>query len=212
MNTLVLGLCGLCGLATSAAVHATQLNFDTYNGATYGDRVSVFGPGYGSAGGATPNITLDFVPSNGQAFGVYTAGYATLQNALGHRNFDVPGQVRFTPDPGWDVVLQGFDIAGWTQSSFANSRIRIVDGSGTMRYDSGLFTFGPNTVLHLPSAPIRSSGPLTLFVNDFGDLGIDNVVFSQVSSVPEAPPLALLLAGLGVLGMVRARPGRRGTA
>lgn len=209
MNKLVLGL---CGLATGAAVQATQLNFDTYNGATYGDRVSVFGLGYGSEGGATPNITLDFVPEGSQPFSVYNSGYATLQYALGHSSFNVPGQVRFTPDAGWDVVLQGFDIAAWSQASYANSRIRIVDGSGTTRYDSGLFTFGPNTVLHLAPAPIRSSGPLTVFVNDFGDLGIDNVVFSQVSSVPELPPLALLLAGLGVPGLMRTRCGRRGRA
>lgn len=202
MKQLVLAL---CGMAAGAAVHATQLNFDTYSGATYGDRVSVFGPGYGSAGGATPNITLDFVPSAGQTFSVYASGYGTLQNALGHVNFDVPGSIRFTPDAGWDVVLQGFDIAGWSASSYANSRIRIVDGDGATRYDSGLFTFAANTVLSLPPAPIRSSGPLTLFVNDFGDLGIDNLVFSQVSSVPEVPPLALMLAGLGVVGAWRAR-------
>lgn len=212
MNKLVLAVCGLCGLAAGAAVQATQLNFDTYNGATYGDRVSAFGLGHGSEGGPTPNITLDFLPEGGRPFSVYAGGYATLQNALGHNNYDVPGQVRFTPDAGWDVVLQGFDIAGWSQASHANSRIRIVDGDGTTRDDSGLFSFGPNTVLHLAPAPIRSRGPLTLFVNDFGDLGLDNVVFSQVASVPEAPPLALLLAGLGMLGLVHTRRARRGLA
>lgn len=200
MKQLVLAL---GGLATAAAVQATRLNFDTYNGATYGDRVAAFGLGYGSEGGATPNITLDFLPEGGRAFSVYSGGYATLQNALGHTSYNVPGQVRFTPDAGWDVVLQGFDIAAWSQASYADSRIRIVDGGGTTRYDSGLFTFGPNTVLHLAPASIRSSGPLTVFVNDFGDLGIDNVVFSQVSSVPELPSLALLLAGLGLVGARR---------
>lgn len=207
MKSLVLAL---CGIAAAAAVQATQLTFDTYNSTTYGDRVTDFGLGYGSAGGATPNITLDFVPANGAPFSVYTSGYGPLRHALGHTNYDVPGQVRFTPDPGWDVVLQGVDIAAWSSASYANSRIRIVDGSGTTRYDSGLFTFGPNTVLQLPAAPIRSSGPLTLFVNDFGDLGIDNVVFSQVSSVPEVPSVGLLLAGLGLLGTWRARRGQHG--
>jgi PEP-CTERM motif len=190
----------LCSLTACAAAHATQLNFDTYNGATYGDRVSVFGLGYGSEGGATPNITMDFVAQSTMDFRTYASGYGTLQNALGHVNFDVPGYFRFTPDAGFDVVLQGFDIAGWSAGSYPNSQIRIVDGSGTTLYDSGLFTFGPNTVLNLPQAPIRSSGPLTVYVNDFGDLGIDNVVFSQVSSVPEASTLAMLLAGLGLIG------------
>lgn len=50
MTQLVLAL---GGLATAAAAHATQLNVDTDNGSTYGDRVAVVGLGDGSAGGAT---------------------------------------------------------------------------------------------------------------------------------------------------------------
>lgn len=50
MTQLVLAL---GGLATAAAAHATQLNVDTDNGSTDGNRVAVFGLGDGSAGGAT---------------------------------------------------------------------------------------------------------------------------------------------------------------
>lgn len=203
-------LAALAVLAAAGPGHATQLTFDTFNPTTYGDRLSGSGLGWTGTGGDTPNVTLDFVTLSGRAFSVYTGGYATLSYALGHTSYDEPGYFRLTPDAGWDVVLHGFDIAGWSSGSYANSRIRIVDGDGVTRYDSGVFTFAPQTVLQLPGAPIRSRGPLTVFVNDFGDLGVDNIVFGQVSAVPELPPAALLAGGLGLLGLFRS--GRRAAA
>lgn len=195
-------LVALAALAAAGAGHATQLTFDAFNAATYGDRLSGSGPGWTNNGGDTPNITLDFATLSGRPFTVYSGGYGPLSFALGHTAYNEPGYFRLTPDAGWDVVLQGFQIAGWSVNSYPNSRIWIVDGAGITRYDSGVFTFAPSTVLQLPAAPIRSSGPLTVYVNDFGDLGVDNIVFSQVTAVPEAPPAAMLAAGLGLLGLL----------
>lgn len=200
-------------LLLAGASQATVLTFETGSiagaNASYGDRVVDFGTAYGSAGGSTPNIVVDFVTDDGSAFSVYSAGYATLLNALGHGSYDRPGHVQFTPDAGFDVVLSGFQLAGWSSGSYANSRIRVVDTAGTTYLDTGLFTFAPNTVWSFPGSSIRSALPLRIVVNDFGDLGLDNVVFGQVSSVPEAPASVLLLAGLGALGLL-ARRLRRG--
>ncbi|MBL8351081.1 MAG: hypothetical protein JNL87_12310 [Burkholderiaceae bacterium] len=194
-------------LLLGIAAHATELNFDHYHAispAAYGDRVTDFSLGYGNAGGATPNVVLDFVASRG-AFSVYATGYAGLQSALGHSSYDVPGLIRLTPDAGFDVVLQGFDIAAWSSGSYPNSRIRVVDAAGTPLVDSGVFTFGPNAVQRLPAAPIRSSLGLEILVSDFGDLGVDNLVFGQAATVPDAPAAPMMLAGLGPLGAKRAR-------
>lgn len=53
--------------------------------ASYGNRATTFGPGLGPAGGPTPNIVLDFVPTGTVArpFTVYATGYHTLAHALG---------------------------------------------------------------------------------------------------------------------------------
>lgn len=207
-------LAAAAAVMMAGAAQATVLTFDVASisgvNANYGDRVSSFGADYGSAGGATPNIVVDFVTDSGRPFSIYSAGYATLLNALGHGNYDEPGHVQLTPDAGFDVVLSSFQLAGWSAGSYANSRIRVVDTAGTTYLDTGLFTFAPSTVLTYPGSSIRSSLPLRIVVDDFGDLGLDNVVFSQVSSVPEAPPLAMLAAGLAVLGLVsRRRAGPR---
>jgi hypothetical protein len=198
-------LVAAAALASACASHATVLNFDTYNAATYGDRVTVFGTGYGAAGGATPNVVLDFVPLSGSDFFVYGSGYATLTNALGHSGFDQPGYIQFTPDAGFDVVLSAFDLAGWSGASYPNSQVRIVDSSGTVYLDTGLFTYQPNTVRQWAGLEIRSSLPLRLLINDFGDLGVDNIGFGQVASVPEASSLAMLLAGLGAIATLTRR-------
>lgn len=206
---LATGLAFLCG-----AAQATMLTFDNVStlgptaNPTYGDRVTTFGPGLGPQGGATPNIVLDFVPTGTvpNNFTVYASGYHTLTNALGHTNFNQPGYVQFTPDPGWDVVLSSFDLGSWSASAYPDSRVQVVDTAGTVYFDTGLFTFPARTVLSYLPEPIRSTLPLRLVVNDFGDLGLDNVVFSQVATIPEPGTWALWLAGLAALGtLVRQR-------
>lgn len=195
----------VCGTA-----QATMLTFESVStlgptsNASYGDRVTTFGPGLGPAGGPTPNIVLDFVPTGTVAnpFTVYATGYHTLAHALGHTNFNQPGYVQFTPDPGWDVVLTSFDLAGWSASAYPDSRVQVVDTAGTVYFDTGLFTFPARTVLSYLPAPIRSTLPLRLVVSDFGDLGLDNVVFSQVATIPEPGTWALWLAGLAALGVL----------
>lgn len=203
--------------ATAVSAHATTLTFDGVPGGSigtasntgFGDRVTVAGAGLNLAGGATPNIVLNFVSllAGNPDFEVYSTGYSGLLSALGDGNFNVPGYVEFVPDAGWDVVLEGFDIGAWSASSYPNSQVRVVDALGATLFDSGVFTFPGNTVSQFLTAPIRSSSALRLYINDFGDLGLDNVRFSQaVSTVPEPSALALFLVGAGVAGcMARAR-------
>lgn len=57
-------------------------------------------------------------------------------------------------------------------------------------------------------APIRSSLPLRLVIDDFGDLGIDSVPFSPVATIPGPGAWALWLAGAGVPGLLARRRAR----
>jgi hypothetical protein len=206
-------------LASAAGTaHATVLTFESVsqlgpsNNPDYGDRVTTFGTGLGAEGGATPNIVLDFVPTGSTSpFSVYASGYSGLVSALGHSSFNVPGYVQFTPDAGWDVVLTSFDLGAWSASSYPNSRIQVVDTGGTVHFDSGVFTFPATTVLSYLPTPIRSSLPLRLVIEDFGDLGLDNVQFSQIPTIPEPGTWAMWLAGAAVLGaLARRRGGAQG--
>jgi hypothetical protein len=210
MRTSSLFAAFLAGFALAGTAQATRLTFvglpDGRLGPTantsYGDRVVSAGTGVTLDGGATPNVVLDFVPlsSTQSSFEVYSSGYSGLLHALGDGSFNVPGYVQLTPDTGWDVVLESFQVGAWSSGSYTGSRIRVEDLQTNVLFDTGSFTFPGNTVFSYPDTPIRSSVALRVYINEFGDLGLDNLQFSQVATIPEPSTWALWLAGAGLLG------------
>jgi PEP-CTERM motif len=206
-------LCAACALLVATPAQATELTFTNWTPAgqpSYADRVSVFSADYLATGGATPNVVLDFVPLNSaSAFSLWNTGYGNLTGALGHGSFNVQSEIRFTADAGFETVLQRFDLAGWSTASYPNSRIWITNQAGNVLFDTGTFTWQPGITTRY-SPEVRSIGTLTLHINDLGDLGLDNVVFSQVAVIPEPQTWALMAAGLLGLGsLVRRRADRR---
>ena len=133
-------------LGYAATSHATTLTFGGFSSAnanTYGDNVSqavVGGVTYLQGDGFTPNVALTFSPdpSFGQ-YSLYSSGYATLTDALGHGSFNVPGEIIFTPSSGVQVTLRGFDIATWSSGTY-QTNIGIWDDAGS-RAAPNLFTF-----------------------------------------------------------------------
>lgn len=213
---------GVIFVLAVANVSATVLTFEgtAFGSVTqipdeYGDRVTNFGVAgdnlvYGAGGGMTPNVVVDYLPAAPfPPFTNWISGYGDLQNALGHSSFNVPGEVVLTPDAGFQVTLHGFDIGAW-QTDYPDSRVRVLDNAGTVRFDSGVFTalFRPNGVdfgHHSFSLnPITSSLALRIEVTEYGDLGLDNVHFSQ-SAVPLPAAIWLLGAAAGGLGFRRRR-------
>jgi hypothetical protein len=199
--------------------HATRLTFDgivsvglTQN-TSYGDRVVAAGTGLTLDGGATPNVIVNFrsLLAGNTEFEVYSNGYSGLASALGDTAYDVPGYFELIPDAGFDVVLESFVLGAWSTRTYPNSQVRIVDlgPAQTEYFNTGLFAFPGNTVFSYPKAPIRSTNGLRVYISDFGDLGLDNVQFSQVATIPEPGTWALMALGLaGVAGLARRRSQR----
>lgn len=218
------GIAALTMAGFTATVQATVLRFDDLTERqfvpdNYGDRVSsatTNGYNYGEGFGFTPNVIVEFDPDGSAAQYNTWTGYAGLDRALGHNNFDVPGEIRLLPDPGFNVVLHGFDIGVW-QRDFPGSRIRVFsfDDATTALFDTGVTTLllrptgpsGPIDNYSFTFAPgLVSSAGLRIVIQDLGDLAIDNLSFSQ-TAVPVPAALPLFACALGGLVVTRRRRG-----
>lgn len=187
----------------------------------YGDRVTAeFMPSgiYGSNGGYTPNVTVSYLGMPK----LWSTGYGDLSTIL-YEDEDVTGilQVVLTADPGYSVTLQSMDIAGYSASLAGFYAAGVAPINGISVYDETdsivYSSSSPQMVSHWTHTAIDFGGisgqSLRIVVDavnlgSFNDeIGIDNVVFSQV---PE-PATYAALAGLVSLALagLRRRQHRR---
>lgn len=217
-----LGVAAAAALALGAG--AAQATIITFNDLApfqtapdnYGDRVAAAdtdGFNYLEGFGFTPNVILEFEPYNtSQQYNAWN-GYSGLDQALGHNSFNVPGEVRLIPDAGFIVNLHSFDIGTWV-TDYPNSRVRVFDLGDSISplFDTGLVTLlanpngtGSDNYTFGEATPWSSAAGLRIVIEDLGDLGLDNVSYSQTPvPVPAALPLfASALAGVAALRRLR---------
>lgn len=208
----------LFGLLATAPVQATILTFDLGNPAnaipaTYGDNVTstTNGPfSYGMGNGFTPNITTDYATRaiatgdiDVNRLSWWNSSYGDLTNvAYPSYNSRFFGEVTLTPEAGFAVKLNGFDLAGWPQANYAGQTIRIFDDVGMLQEFTNFTVLGAGPS-HSPFSftdLISRSGSLRIqYGFNSWHVGIDNIHFDQVSPVPI--PGAILLFGSGLAAL-----------
>jgi hypothetical protein len=123
---------GLC----VSPVRATVLTFDTAlpNGSAvppgYGQRVTATsqdGFFYGAAGGFTPNVTVSYGPVASDVH-LWNLDYGDLQQVI-YRETEGAGilEVTLAADPGYQVILQSFDLAGWPNADYIINSVQVID-------------------------------------------------------------------------------------
>lgn len=206
----------LC-LVLAADAAATEIHLNGYGAggvssgtasrATGGDGVSM-------GNGWTPNIvvaydtlTPAFVPAS-RGLGTWGGGYGNLDTVafpnIPPADFgNYLGAWWFTPDPGYVVRINSFDMGGFSFTDQESQPIYIRtssgqvlwDGSGHVEGNNGHSTFSPN---------VASSETLYIIFGDNWNVGIDNINFDQ-AAVPEPSSIAIASALLATMALGIAR-------
>jgi hypothetical protein len=155
----------------------------------YGDRVTSstmgnFGYGGGENDPFTPNVEFSYVSNL-----VYLPSGAgdLLGTVFGNRNADGVN-VALTADPGFDVLLHGFDIAPFAGGALVASAFEITDGAGNVLFSQpGITIVGGSSSTHSSfdfATPLRAE---EIRIRAIGlestgrAFAIDNIEFSQAS-------------------------------
>lgn len=131
--------------------------------------------------------------------------YSTLTSVIfGAINAQVG--VFLAPLAGYQVTLNGFDLGMWPNATH-QSQVTIADGLNNIFLSTGFQNFPGDAPTHFSGPYTSSSGIYILFGPDGYNGGIDNIDFtvSQVGAVPEPETYAMMLAGLGLLGVAARR-------
>jgi hypothetical protein len=247
---VVWGACVLISLAVGTPAAATILTFDQVRSAAagnpvvptvsgrdvpldYGDRVTagvMDVPGgqftYGEAGeGFTPNVTIEFfsgaASSIGPGVSLWQDRYGDLVNVLFANNASDFLAVRLTADPGYQVGLFGFDMAGWPNADFLIGGISVIGGAAVLFSQTdvrveGDFSGPRHSVFAFADGLFAAELLLRIDFSNLADaqhdnIGLDNLRFAQnppwtpgpgdVPPTPAVPePGTLSLLGVALLG------------
>jgi len=221
MKTRYLSLIAL--LAGVISSSATVLTFDidgSTNGmvmpAGYGDNVTSTTMGafhYGSAGGFTPNIVLDYLAPNPQPSATFwSTGFSDLTNVVNNED-DGEDQftIQFTAGAGMFVRLDGFDLGNFAVAVTLPG-LRVEDGNGNVLFSMSNFTVPDASQPHLDFdfASGLFGTTLKIIVDTTGlggnsdNIGLDNIQFEE-SAVPEPATWGMLMLGAGVGGVLLRR-------
>jgi hypothetical protein len=166
---------------------------------------------YGNEGeGFTPNIVADYF--SGGNVRLWTIQYGDLTNVLFASAASNTLSVRLAADPGFEVLLYHFDLAGWPEADYTINGVNVFGDAATLFSQTDVLVegdaSGPRRTEFDFATPL-SAQQLVIeidFSNITGssqdNIGIDNIRFGQNPPALIPIPAAAWLFGSGLLGLI----------
>ncbi|MBI5386853.1 MAG: hypothetical protein HZA90_19445 [Verrucomicrobia bacterium] len=189
-------------------LQATIVNFDDLTQNDY----TPIPAGYGSADHVAVSYSS---PAWTSHMIFWTSGYGDLSKVAfqAYTGSGIFGEITLTPDAGYRVTLNGFDMAAYVGSGQISTRSEeVID----ILYGSFVRHLGPRDLsatfplTHTHFAPeVTYAGPITIRIGNDWNIAIDNIEFTA-TPVPEpstilAGAFALLPFGLSAVRFLRRR-------
>jgi hypothetical protein len=195
--------------APICAADETTIDFSNLVG-TLGDYGNI-PTGYGSFSANTPNIAVSYSTNVGTAaspvwvdyMSFWQGDYGDLPAVAYSATNGFYGVISLTPNPGYDVTLDFFLMAGYpTAGGSEPDQYISVDNSLFQPYPGEDYT--PYTMLNtgdsLFSPDVTSTGTINIVFGPSWCVGIDDITFSEESIAPDVANSAFLL-GAALLAM-----------
>ncbi len=199
----------LTGLLCTAAAHAHSYTMTFDQAAACAPAVcgngSSISQTYGDVAGVA-DISFTDVNNPQRSLRWWDASYSNLQGVVWADGGDANshGRIEIKSLNGGAVTLNRMDFGAWPITQRGTTIVVTAIGGGAPLF-SFAGTIGTGGLLNSFSPNVTSTNGLWIeWSNSAFNVGIDNVNFS-VSAVPEPESYALLLAGLGLIGVIQRR-------
>ena len=166
---------------------------------SYGDNVVATTDSVGrylEGAGFTPNITTSYQATHATTGDLtdyaafWNTSYGDLVNVVIARQDNHYVEITLTPDNGYTVILDSFDMAGWSESDNPLVSLQVLGANKSVLWESGVNTIHGKNATHDTFTPnISSTGAVTIRWGTSFNIGIDNISFHQklTNSAPPAP-------------------------